>query len=72
METITVSYKDGRIVAQMTGHPTEVIRMFHEIASAILGGKGPWRISEVHGKCDWGKVFDSDMTWMLVAELKSH
>lgn len=60
----------GKLTAKAVGHPTEVIKEFHTLASLLLSSRGPWRITQVEGVCDEDTPHDSNMGWQLEADLK--
>ena len=62
---------DGRkILAEAKGHPSQVIDRFRRACEDILSPNGPWRITNVHGWFDENSPRETDMRWVLSAELK--
>jgi len=60
----------GELQAVAEGHPTDVVEAFHSVCSALLSGKGAWRMTEIHGVCSDEETLDSKMVWTLHAKLK--
>lgn len=70
MEFTSLRFNDGKIEAFAYGHPTEVVEAFHDVASSLLGRQGAWRITSVNGGINSKEELDSNMQWVLVAEMK--
>lgn len=62
--------KDGYVMAEAKGHPTAVVEAFWKVSDLLLGGRGRWRITEVRGFCTNDNDLDSEMEWVLHANLK--
>ena len=68
--TLTLTDK-GIVSAKAEGHPTDVIEKFHSVASLLLSGQGPWRITKITGRISaTSSYLDSQMLWELEAKLK--
>jgi hypothetical protein len=57
------------LIASATGHATDVINIFRQVADLIFVNQGAWRITAVNGVCPPSGL-DSDMHWHLKAQLK--
>lgn len=58
----------GLLTVTATGIPTQTVEGLRNLGQMILGPKGPWRISEIHGFCGDG---DDKMNWTMIATLKN-
>ena len=70
MEITTIDLSEGGLLTvTATGHATAVVSGFRDLSQMVLGPRGPWRISEMHGYANGGDP-DDKMNWMLVSTLK--
>ena len=63
--------ENGVITAKAIGHPTDVAGAFREACQMLLFTRGPWRITEMTGKCSDDETLDSEMIWTMEARTKT-
>ena len=71
IEYVNFVEEDFKVVKlEARGHPSDVIEVCRNLVAMILGNHGAWRFTAIVGTISPDTVFESDMKFILRAEVK--